>query len=230
MRPGLIILSLLALSCSPPEERNEAAGRAGGRGPGAVVVASSGGGQGCSYRWDGEPVSQEELLAKGVKLIMHAIEDVGGIEKITEENMPYPRLEASAGEPYSCTGPALREMRRAGFAHVMLKTPGAASPDQRADFPMVGYEPRPEHAVVRLEKDGRITWNGEAVDKAGLGERARLAATMRPPVDLFVAPSADSDFATLHEAMRAIEAANMEASLSGCAGTTGPVLETSPVC
>jgi biopolymer transport protein ExbD len=236
MRRGLIGMALLAASCSPPGDGNgsDGAGAARGPEPTAVIAAAGGGEGGCSFSWNGEEVTQDQLLERGVMAIQRAIEEVGGIEALTDKNMPFLRLEAASNAPYSCTGPALRAMERAGFADVVLRPSADRAADHRIDLPL-GPPPASRHPemvpiIVRIEKDGRLTWDGTAIDSAGLRERLGAARSMAPPVDLFVAPSADSDFMALYETMRTIEAENMEATLSGCAGTPGPIREGSPVC
>ena len=227
MRSSLIAALLLVASCSPPRQENTAGSTAG---PAAVVMAISGAGEDCSIRWNGETIPRELVVDNSVKLIMRTIEELGGVDRVTEENMPYLRLEAAGDTRYSCTGPILREMERAGFAHVVLKRSAGPGADQRANFPLLTDVPGGESAILRLEKGGRMSWDGEAIDRTVLRERARLARAMSPPVNLFVAPSADSDFTTLHDALRTIEREKMHAFLSGCAGTSGPIRETSPVC
>lgn len=78
-----------------------------------------------------------------------------------------------------------------------------------------------------------MTWNDEAVDLNGLRRRVRgLGGEVLDAV--VIAPSADVDFMTLYEAIRIVGEAkvgetNMMPTLSGCAGTVGPVREP-PVC
>ena len=230
MRHSPIYALLLIASCAPPSEENKTDGGAGGEGPAATVTAVSNAGQGCSIRWNGEAVSKEGLLDNSVRLIMRAIEDIGGIDKVTGENLPYLRLEAAGDVPYSCTGPVLREMQRAGFSHAALKLAEGPARDQRADFPLEPVGPSQNHAIFRLEKSGRMTWDGVAVDRVGLKEKARLARSIAPQVEFSVAPSPDSDFKALYDALRAIEEEKLTAVLAGCAGTPGPVWDLSPPC
>ena len=229
MRYSPICAVLLAASCSPAGAENEAAAGAAGRRPAATVTVLSDAGLDCTVRWDGEAVSLDALLDKSVKLMARAMDEVG-IDKVTEETLPYLRLEAAGDVPYGCTGPALRQMQRAGLGHVVLRPAGGSAGDQRADFPLDPDGPSPSRAIFRLAKGGRTSWDGAAVDRAGLAERARLARSMAPQVDLIVAPSPGSDFKTLHDALRAIEQEKLEAVLAGCAGTDGPAFATAPLC
>ena len=230
MRYRPLYVLILVASCAPPSEENKSADGAGGQGPAAVVTAVSNAGQDCSIRWNGEAVSKERLLDNSAKLIMRALGDIGGIDKVTGENLPYLRLEAAGAVPYSCTGPVLREMQRAGFSHAALKLAEGRARDQRADFPLEPVRPSQNHAIFRLEKNGRMTWDGVAVDRVGLQAKARLARSIEPQVEFSVAPSPDSDFKTLYDALRAIEEEKLAAVVAGCAGTPGPVWDLSPPC
>lgn len=222
----LIFVTALAASCSPSGEGNASATGASGPEPTAVVTAASRGAGDCSYLWNGEPATEQKILDKSVVAIFHAIEDVGGIEKLTEEAMPLLRLKAAPDVPYSCTGPALRQFERAGLLTVLLKPAGA--PDQRANFFM---DPPPEgpFAIVRLGKQG-MSWDGRPIDRAGLLERVRAEGMNRPPVELVVAPAEDSSYLALHDALATMKQGGMEATVSGCAGTSGPVRTDNPVC
>ena len=72
----------------------------------------------CEVYWDLTPVTAEELLARGVRELETQIERVGGIENITEENMPEAHIRGDVNTPYRCIGGAVFTMQRAGFARV----------------------------------------------------------------------------------------------------------------
>ena len=46
------------------------------------------------------------------------IKAVGGVENITEENMPEAHIRGDVDTPYKCIGGAVYTMQRAGFARV----------------------------------------------------------------------------------------------------------------
>lgn len=230
MRHSPTFALFLLAACSAPVGGNQAGEAPAVPGPAATVTVLSDDGKDCLLRWQGKPVSLDGVLDNSVKLISGAIEKVGGIERITEETLPSLRLEAAGGVPYACTGPAMRQMQRAGLGHVMLAPAGGTAREQRADFPFDPDGPSQSHAILRLETGGGMSWDGAAIDRAGLAERARAARSMAPRIDLIVAPQPDSDFATLLAALGAIEQERLDSLLAGCAGSDGPVFDTRAPC
>ena len=63
-------------------------------------------------------MNSEELLDRAVKKLEDTIEAVGGVENITEENMPEAHIRGDVNTPYRCIGGAIFAMQRAGFARV----------------------------------------------------------------------------------------------------------------
>ena len=63
-------------------------------------------------------VDNEQLLDRAVKKLEDLIEDVGGVENVTEENMPEAHIRGDVNTPYKCIGGAIFTMQRAGFARV----------------------------------------------------------------------------------------------------------------
>jgi len=236
---SLALLLMPIAACSPSGGGNGSAPGRGGELAGVVTIVPSGAGD-CSILWNGAPVSQQALLENAVTVNSEALE---ALEKaMNEERRRYPtavfehdgdelpdvRVEAARGLPYSCFGPALRTLERAG-SDVRLRPAGENVPDQKAYFADDSSRPaRRYSAIVRLAAHGRMTWNDEAVDLDGLRRRVR-ALDSRTLDDVAVAPSADADFTTLYEAMRAIGQRDNMPTLSGCAGTVGPV-RAPPIC
>ncbi|WP_265529299.1 ExbD/TolR family protein [Sphingomicrobium marinum] len=80
------------------------------------VRGSDGGG--CEVYWGLTQVNSEELLDRAVSKLEEAIEAAGGVENITEENMPEAHIRGDIDTPYKCIGGAIFTMQRAGFARV----------------------------------------------------------------------------------------------------------------
>ena len=72
----------------------------------------------CEVYWNLTRVNSEELLDRAVKALEDLIEEVGGVENVTEENMPEAHIRGDINTPYRCIGGAVFAMQRAGFARV----------------------------------------------------------------------------------------------------------------
>jgi biopolymer transport protein ExbD len=72
----------------------------------------------CEVYWNLTPVNNEELLDRAVKALEEEIKRVGGVENITEENMPEVHIRGDINTPYKCVGGTVFTMQRAGFARV----------------------------------------------------------------------------------------------------------------
>ncbi|MDQ3074951.1 MAG: biopolymer transporter ExbD [Pseudomonadota bacterium] len=75
-------------------------------------------GGGCDVYWQMTKVTNDELLERAVKKLEDQITAVGGVENITEENMPEAHIRGDVDTPYKCIGGAVFTMQRAGFARV----------------------------------------------------------------------------------------------------------------
>lgn len=73
---------------------------------------------GCEVYWGLTKVNSEELLDRAVKKLEAEIKRVGGVENLTEENMPEAHIRGDVNTPYKCIGGAVFTMQRAGFARV----------------------------------------------------------------------------------------------------------------
>jgi biopolymer transport protein ExbD len=73
---------------------------------------------GCEVYWGLTKVNSEELLDRAVKKLEAEIARQGGVENITEENMPEAHIRGDVNTPYKCVGGAVFTMQRAGFARV----------------------------------------------------------------------------------------------------------------
>jgi biopolymer transport protein ExbD len=72
----------------------------------------------CEVYWNITPVTSDELLDRAVKKLEQLIKDVGGVENVTEENMPEAHIRGDVNTPYKCIGGTIFTMQRAGFARV----------------------------------------------------------------------------------------------------------------
>ena len=72
----------------------------------------------CEVYWILTRVTNQELLDRAVKALEDQIERVGGIQNITEENMPEVHIRGDINTPYKCIGGTVYTMQRAGFARV----------------------------------------------------------------------------------------------------------------
>ena len=72
----------------------------------------------CEVYWNLTKVTSQELLDRAVKKLEDLIEDVGGVENVTEQNMPEAHIRGDINTPYKCIGGTIFTMQRAGFARV----------------------------------------------------------------------------------------------------------------
>jgi biopolymer transport protein ExbD len=86
----------------------------------------------CEVYWNLTPVTNQELLERGVQALEKQIERVGGVQNINEENMPEVHIRGDINTPYKCIGGAVFAMQRAGFQRVgFISQPAAGGPVQR---------------------------------------------------------------------------------------------------
>jgi len=86
----------------------------------------------CEVYWNLTPITSEELLDRGVKALEDQIKAVGGVENITDENMPEVHIRGDVNTPYKCIGGAVFTMQRAGFARVgFISQPPPGGPIHR---------------------------------------------------------------------------------------------------
>ena len=72
----------------------------------------------CEVYWNLTKVDSKQLLERAVQKLEKLIKDVGGVENVTEENMPEAHIRGDINTPYKCIGGAVITMQRAGFARV----------------------------------------------------------------------------------------------------------------
>jgi biopolymer transport protein ExbD len=78
----------------------------------------AGPGGACEVYWNLTKVDSEDLLDRAVKKLEQEIENVGGVDNLTEETMPEAHIRGDVDTPYRCIGGAIFTMQRAGFARV----------------------------------------------------------------------------------------------------------------
>jgi biopolymer transport protein ExbD len=72
----------------------------------------------CEVYWNLQRMDSQQLLDRAVKKLEDEIRRLGGVENMTEENMPEAHIRADINTPYKCVGGAIFTMQRAGFARV----------------------------------------------------------------------------------------------------------------
>ena len=72
----------------------------------------------CEVYWNLTKVDSDQLLERAVAKLEKLIKDVGGVENVTDENMPEAHIRGDINTPYKCIGGAIITMQRAGFARV----------------------------------------------------------------------------------------------------------------
>ena len=73
---------------------------------------------GCEVYWGLQRMNSEQLLERAVKKLEDEIERAGGVDNITEENLPEAHIRGDVNTPYKCIGGAVFTMQRAGFARI----------------------------------------------------------------------------------------------------------------
>ena len=72
----------------------------------------------CEVYWQLTKVTQDELLKRAVKKLEDEIKIVGGVQNITEDNMPEAHIRGDINTPYKCIGATIITMQEAGFQRV----------------------------------------------------------------------------------------------------------------
>src|SRR3954451_1366953 len=72
----------------------------------------------CEVYWNLTKVNQQDLLKRAVQKLEDQIKKVGGVQNITEENMPEAHIRGDINTQYKCIGAAISTMQQAGFQRV----------------------------------------------------------------------------------------------------------------
>lgn len=78
----------------------------------------NGPGGSCEVYWGLQKVTQKDLLDRAVKKLKDQIAKVGGVQNITEDNMPEAHIRGDINTQYKCIGAAIITMQEAGFQRV----------------------------------------------------------------------------------------------------------------
>jgi biopolymer transport protein ExbD len=82
------------------------------------LTVRNGPGGTCEVYWNMTKVTQTDLLDRAVKKLEDQIKKVGGVQNITEENMPEAHIRGDINTQYKCIGAAIITMQQAGFQRV----------------------------------------------------------------------------------------------------------------
>jgi biopolymer transport protein ExbD len=82
------------------------------------LTVRNGPGATCEVYWGVQKVTQQELLDRAVNKLKKLIADVGGVQNVTEDNMPEAHIRGDVSTQYKCIGAAIITMQQAGFQRV----------------------------------------------------------------------------------------------------------------
>jgi biopolymer transport protein ExbD len=82
------------------------------------LTVRNGAGGSCEVYWGVTRVNQQDLLQRAVQKLEKLIRDVGGVQNVTEENMPEVHIRGDVNTQYKCIGAAVITMQQAGFQRV----------------------------------------------------------------------------------------------------------------
>jgi biopolymer transport protein ExbD len=82
------------------------------------LTVRNGPGGTCEVYCGVQKVTQAQLLDRAVAKLRKLIADVGGVQNVTEENMPEAHIRGDVNTQYKCIGAAIISMQQAGFQRV----------------------------------------------------------------------------------------------------------------
>src|SRR5947208_2635921 len=82
------------------------------------LTVRNGPGATCEVYWGLTRITQKDLLDRAVKKLEDQIKAVGGVQNITEDNMPEAHIRGDINTQYKCIGAAIITMQQAGFQRV----------------------------------------------------------------------------------------------------------------
>src|SRR5256886_11707505 len=72
----------------------------------------------CEVYWNLTKVTQQDLLKRAVDKLEKLIRDVGGVQNVTEDNMPEAHIRGDINTQYKCIGATIITMQEAGSQRV----------------------------------------------------------------------------------------------------------------
>lgn len=72
----------------------------------------------CEVYWNLTRVDADELYNRGAEQLEDLIEEMGGVENMTEDDLPEVHIRGDVDTPWRCVGGPIFIMQRAGFARV----------------------------------------------------------------------------------------------------------------
>jgi biopolymer transport protein ExbD len=97
------------------------------------LTVRNGPGGTCEVYWGLTKYTQKDLLDRAVKKLEDQIKAVGGVQNITEENMPEAHIRGDINTQYKCIGAAIITMQQAGFQRVGFISEPPPNPGVRAE-------------------------------------------------------------------------------------------------
>jgi biopolymer transport protein ExbD len=96
------------------------------------LTVRNGPGGTCEVYWNLTKVTQKDLLDRAVKKLEDQIKKVGGVQNITEENMPEAHIRGDINTQYKCIGATIITMQQAGFQRIgFISQPGPIAATSR---------------------------------------------------------------------------------------------------
>jgi biopolymer transport protein ExbD len=72
----------------------------------------------CEVYWNLTRMNSQQLVDRAVATLEAQIRAVGGVQNLTEDNMPEAHIRGDINTPYRCVGGAIFTMQRAGYARI----------------------------------------------------------------------------------------------------------------
>ncbi|MBC7985641.1 MAG: biopolymer transporter ExbD [Sphingomonadaceae bacterium] len=86
--------------------------------PENVSLSIRSGADGCEVYWNQTRVNAQELYDRAAERLESLIERAGGVENMTEDDLPEVHIRGDVRTPWRCVGGPIYMMQRAGFARV----------------------------------------------------------------------------------------------------------------
>lgn len=85
----------------------------------------------CAVFWNLSPVGHTELLKRAQDKLQEIVDNAGGADKLTTDDLPEAHIRGDVDVPYRCIGGAIYTMQAAGFAKVgfISEPPPLGGPD-----------------------------------------------------------------------------------------------------